>query len=55
MKKTFSPSFAAVRILMLTLLFGSSLVSAQFFRDRIPPTAPTELVVTATTEHSVSP
>ena len=32
---------------------GSSVLSAQF-RDRVPPTAPTNLVVTATTEHSVS-
>ena len=54
MKKTFSPSFAAVRILVLALLFGSSVVSAQFVRDRTPPTAPTSLVVTATTDHSVS-
>jgi chitinase len=46
--------FPAVRILVLTMLFGSSVVSAQFSRDRTPPTAPTNLVVTATTEHSVS-
>jgi chitinase len=39
---------------VLTMLFGSSVLSAQFFRDRIAPTAPTNLVVTATTEHSVS-
>jgi chitinase len=38
---------------VLTMLFGSSVVSAQV-RDRTPPTAPTNLVVTATTEHSVS-
>ncbi|HVF59060.1 MAG TPA: fibronectin type III domain-containing protein [Thermoanaerobaculia bacterium] len=39
----------------LTLLFGSSVLSAaQRPRDRIPPTAPTNLVVTATTEHSAS-
>jgi chitinase len=46
----------AVQILMLTMLFGSSLLSAQSsrFRDRTPPTAPTNLTVTATTEHSVS-
>jgi chitinase len=37
---------------LLILLCGSSQLSAQ--RDRTPPTAPTDLVVTATTEHSVS-
>ena len=36
------------------MLFGSSILSAQSSRDRTPPTAPTNLVVTATTEHSVS-
>jgi chitinase len=36
------------------MLFGSSALSAQKSRDRTPPTAPTNLVVTATTEHSVS-
>jgi chitinase len=46
--------FTAVRILVLASLFGSSVMSAQSSRDRIPPTAPTNLVVTATTEHSVS-
>jgi chitinase len=44
---------AAVGTLVLTMLFGSSVLSAQL-RDRTPPTAPTNLVVTATTEHSVS-
>jgi chitinase len=39
---------------VLTLVFGSSAVSAQVLRDRTPPTAPTNLVVTAATEHSVS-
>ena len=40
---------------MLLMLLGSSTVSAQVIRrDRIPPTAPTNLVVTATTSHSVS-
>ena len=43
----------AVRILVLALVFASTSVSAQF-RDRTPPTAPTNLVVTATTENSVS-
>jgi chitinase len=54
MTRTFPSLFTAGRILLLTLLtmlFGSSVLSA---RDRIPPTAPTNLVVTATTEHSVS-
>jgi chitinase len=41
-------------ILVLTLLFGSSVLSAAQRRDRIPPTAPTNLTVTATTEHSAS-
>jgi len=49
----FHSLLAAVGTLVLTLLFGSSVLSAQF-RDRLPPTAPTNLVVTATTEHSVS-
>ena len=53
MTRTFPSLFTAVRILLLTLLFGSSVLSAQV-RDRVPPTAPTNLVVTATTEHSVS-
>lgn len=54
MTRTSPSSFTAGRIVLLTLLillFGSSVLSA---RDRIPPTAPTNLVVTATTEHSVS-
>jgi chitinase len=38
---------------LLTLVCGSSLLSAQT-RDRTPPTAPVNLMVTATTEHSVS-
>ena len=53
MTRTFPSLFTAVRILLLTLLFGSSVLSAQT-RDRVPPTAPTNLVVTATTENSVS-
>ena len=55
MNRTFPSLFTASRILLLTLLtllFGSSVLSAA--RDRTPPTAPTNLVVTATTEHSVS-
>jgi chitinase len=39
---------------VLNVAFGSSLVSAQVVRDRVPPTAPTNLVVTAVTAHSVS-
>ena len=43
----------AVRILVLAVMFASTSVSAQV-RDRTAPTAPTNLVVTATTENSVS-
>ena len=46
-------SFTAVQILILALLCGSSNISAQG-RDRTPPTAPTNLTVIATTEHSVT-
>ena len=53
MTRMFPSLLAAVGTLVLTMLFGSSVLSAQF-RDRLPPTAPTNLVVTATTEHSVS-
>ena len=53
MSSTRSSLVAAVRVLLLTLVFGSSVLSAQN-RDRVPPTAPANLVVTATTEHSVS-
>ena len=52
MTRTPPSLFTAGRILLLAMLFGSSVLSAQ--KDRIPPTAPTNLVVTATTEHSVS-
>jgi chitodextrinase len=44
---------AAIRILVFTVVFASTSVSAQF-RDRTAPTAPTNLVVTAKTETSVS-
>jgi len=45
----------AVQMLLLAVLCGSSLTSAQSRTpDRVPPTAPTNLVVTATTEQSVS-
>lgn len=54
MTRTFPSLSTAGRILLLTMLFGSSALSAQKSRDRTPPTAPTNLVVTATTEHSVS-
>jgi chitinase len=53
MSRTFPSLLTAVGILVLTMSFGSSVLSAQS-RDRVPPTAPTNLVVTATTEHSVS-
>src|SRR5688572_12355947 len=42
-----------VQILILALSWGSFDVSAQG-RDRTPPTAPTNLTVVATTEHSVT-
>jgi hypothetical protein len=54
MTRTLSSSFTAVRIVVLAMLLGSPAPSAQTFRDRTPPTAPTDLVVMATTEHSVS-
>ena len=53
MTRMFPSLLAAVGTVVLTVLLGSSVLSAQF-RDRLPPTAPTNLVVTATTEHSVS-
>ena len=53
MTRTFTSLFAAGWMLVLTIVFGSSVLFAQS-RDRLPPTAPTNLVVTATTEHSVS-
>ena len=55
MTRPFPSSFTAGRILLLALLTmlssGSSVLAA---RDRIPPTAPTNLVVTATTSTSVT-
>jgi chitinase len=48
------PRLAAIRVLLLTVLVGSTVVSAQGMRDRMPPSAPTNLVVTAVTPHSVS-
>ena len=55
MTSTLRSKVTVVQILMLTLVC-SSFLSAQGSRtrDRIPPTAPTDLVVTATTEHSVT-
>ena len=53
MSRTLRSFLMAVRIVALTLLFGSPVLSAQM-RHRVAPTAPTNLVVTATTEHSVS-
>ena len=53
MSRTFPSFLMAAGVLVLTILFGPSVQYAQS-RDRIPPTAPTNLVVTATTEHSVS-
>jgi chitodextrinase len=49
-------SMLPVEILMLTLVCASSVLSAQgsSTRDRVPPTAPTNLVVTAITERSVT-
>jgi chitodextrinase len=56
MARTSPPSFTAARILLLIVLMGSSVLSAQsrWIRDRVPPTAPTDLVVVAVTEHSVT-
>ncbi len=56
MTRTSPPWFTALQVLVLTVACGSSLVSAQSSRiaDRVAPTAPTNLVVTATTERSVS-
>ena len=54
MARTFPSLFTPGRILLLalfTMLFASPVLSAA---DRTPPTAPTNLVVTAVTEHSVS-
>ena len=53
MTRLFPSLLALVGTLVLTIPFGSAVLSAQL-RDRIPPTAPSNLAVTATTEHSVS-
>jgi chitinase len=52
MKRWFSPLLAAAAALVLAMSSASPLQAQS--RDRVPPTAPTNLVVTATTEHSVS-
>jgi chitinase len=49
----FARSLAAAQIVALTLVCSSSHVSAQW-RDRTPPTAPTNLTVTSVTETSGS-
>ncbi len=56
MTRTFCWTFKVAGMLTLAVLLGSSNASAQHFalRDRVKPTAPANLVVTATTEHSVS-
>ncbi|HEX6904232.1 MAG TPA: fibronectin type III domain-containing protein [Thermoanaerobaculia bacterium] len=54
MTRTFPSLSTAGQVLLITVLLGPSVLSAQSFRDRTPPTAPTNLVVTATTEHSVT-
>jgi chitodextrinase len=56
MTRTSLPSLRVVSILTLAVFSGASAESAQLFpfRDRTKPTAPTNLVVTATTESSVS-
>jgi chitodextrinase len=51
--RRFSTVRRSTGILVLGLLLGSPVLSAQS-RDRLPPTAPTNLVVTQTTEHSVT-
>jgi chitinase len=53
MTRPLSSSLTATGTLMMAVLLGSSIVLAQD-RDRTPPTAPTNLVVTATTPNSVS-
>ena len=55
MARTSPSSFTAVHLFLIAIVCSSSLLSAQSGgRDRTPPTAPTNLTVTATTEHSVS-
>jgi chitinase len=56
MVRTLPSILTATQILVLALVCGSSTLSAQGSRtrDRIPPTAPTNLVVTAVTERSMT-
>ena len=56
MTRTRPSLVTAVHGVILIMLAGSSLLSAQgsLLRDRVPPTAPANLVVTATTPHTVS-
>ena len=56
MMRTLASMLTTVQLVLLALVCGSSVLSAQASRtkDRIPPTAPTNLTVTATTEHSVT-
>jgi chitodextrinase len=54
MTRPFPSLFPAVPILLLTMLSDESVSSAQSLRDRLPPTAPTQLVVTATAANSVA-
>jgi chitinase len=56
MTRTSLRLFTVLQVVMLTTLCSSPLLSAQSsrLRDRTPPTAPIDLVVTATTEHTVS-
>ena len=53
MMRTFHSLVTDVVILVLAISADAQVLSAQS-RDRVPPTAPTNLVVTAMTEHSVS-
>ncbi len=53
MPRTSRSSITAAQMVLVALVCSSSLLSAQG-RDRTAPTAPTNLVVTALTEHSVS-
>jgi hypothetical protein len=56
MTRALPSSVTVLGALTLAVLLGSSVPSAQAFgfRDRVKPTAPTNLVVTATTEHTLS-
>ena len=55
MTRTLYRLFSPLRMLILLMLFGTSIVWAQGrLRDRTPPTAPTNLVVTATSTNSVT-